>query len=154
MRIVDQNGRVFGRVNFIDLTAAITAILVAAAAYGYFSAPHRTAPESLRTVGGAWCEVVLRLTADQGWLVESIEAGQQERDARTGELLAEVQSAERLPDGDVEVRIHCRAIPEQDGHFSVDGKRLVPGERLKIRTEGCVLEGFIRSARPVERAAP
>jgi hypothetical protein len=153
MAMIDEKGRLFGKLNLLDL-AVITAVLVVfAAAWVRLSAAWHPdqrypLPETMAPV-----EVELVLPPDRDWLVPLIRAegrGAAQRDARSGRVLAELLDARREA-GRAVVSARLQAKQDETGARYYRAKRLVPGVPLELKTDACVVTGVVRRITPVEK---
>ena len=146
MRVTDEQGRLWGKVNVIDLGVVVAVCVVVVVAYVQLTAPYRVAPQFALPHTRTAVEVDLRLPPDQTWMERFVVTGLQQRDPRSGEIVAEVLGCRSTEDGGLAVDVRLVAVRDPgagEGRLMFGNRRLVPGELLRIETEGCVIEGRI-----------
>jgi len=144
MPLLDQRGKLLGKLNLFDLFVAVLLAALAAIAYHKLSAPHRVAPPYALEENRATILADLQLPADQAWLCELAAPGLAEIDPRTGEPRAEVLGC--TLEGNVAVvslRIH--AVRDAGGRLLFEGVPLLPGRVLELDTDAAIFEGVVRS---------
>lgn len=142
MAILDRDGRLFGRVNLIDLVVIVGVCLVVSVGYVRLTVPYRVAPPFALTETVQWVELDLQLPAEQTWTCDVAEAGIQELDPRSGEAVAEILGC-AVVNGFPEVRVKVRAVRDGSGRLLFENDRLVPGRKLTLETDACILDGIV-----------
>lgn len=150
MPLLDQDGRLLGRLNIFDLFVACVVIALVSIAYVKLSAPNRVAPPFASGETRENVDVALQLPVDQPWMCDYAKPGLGEVDPRTGEPVAEVLGgAVREGFPIVDLRIH--AVRDGAGRTLFEGQPLLPGRMLEINTEAAIFSGVVRT---VKAAAP
>ena len=132
--------RLLGRVNLIDLLVVLLVVLLGAVLYIKLSGSQRIAPQFLTTENAVWVDVELRLPNDRAWLTEHATPGLESLDPRSGKVIAEVR-------GVGQGIIHLRLLAAKDSQERLVFGRgpLVPGRKLILETEQCIIEGYVMS---------
>lgn len=151
MPILDNKGRLFGRINIIDLTALVLILVVLAVAVGSrirggtltqnVRFMHREAP------------VVLTLVPrrDVSFLADQIQAGDSRRDSEG--VMAQVLRVERGESANDPVRLEIwlRARISSEGERMYQIRRLGVGRPIRLEMEDYQVHGYIEA---VEEAGP
>ncbi|MBN2309743.1 MAG: DUF4330 domain-containing protein [Candidatus Hydrogenedentes bacterium] len=145
MGIIDEKGRLFGRLNVIDLLAVAIVCVLTAAVYVKLTSAYRLAPQYLLPREAFSVDVELRLPPDQAWMADYVAAGMRHVDAHSGRILAEILGVEPTPGGSLAVRVRLLVVEGQLDRVLFNGTPVVPGQRLRIETERCVVEGCVSS---------
>lgn len=144
MAIIDEKGRILGRLNLLD--GFVVLMVCALVVWGFLAimAPQRVAsPYPLRS-NEQWVRVDLRLPPERAWMGEHIAKGQRHLDARSGNTQVEVLGvASTETDEGLVVTLRLLAVSDHEGRLVYDGKNLVPGLELRIETEANVIEGRV-----------
>ncbi|MCP4643153.1 MAG: DUF4330 family protein [bacterium] len=143
MRIVDDKGRLFGRVNLLDLFLCAVAVLAGVVGYVKIMAPERSAPVYSAGEADTWVIADVALPPGRAWMVEPAVPGATQIDPRTGTPIAEIVSAESDSDGLVTVRMRLRVAKDSAGRLVFGNILLLPGQRVRIETDACVIEGNV-----------
>jgi len=143
MTLLDERGRLLGRLNLIDLLVVVVLCALVAAAYVRLTASYRVAPPfALPQTTVRWAEVELQLPQTYDWICDAATSGSQEHDPRSGDLVAEVLSCS-LVEGLPHVRLRVCALEDTSARLLFKNDRLVPGRTLRIETENCILDGVV-----------
>jgi hypothetical protein len=140
--LLDKQGRLFGRLNLIDLLVIVAVCLLATVAYVRLTVPYRVAPPFALSETTHWTEVLLQIPAEQTWTCDVATKGIQELDPRSGEPTAEVLGCTTV-NGFPQVHLKVRAVQDANGRLLFENDRLVPGRQLTIETDACTLDGII-----------
>jgi len=140
MRLIDEKGRLPGRLNVVDLFVVVLVCLVVAVGYVKLAAPHRITPQHLLPKTRTWVEVEVRAPA---WLAPFASTGLVQRDPRSGEVVAEIVGCRQTADGAAAVAVQLLAARDAQGRLIFGDKLVVPGQWLLIETDGCVVEGAV-----------
>jgi len=143
MRFIDDKGRLFSKLNVIDLLIVLVVCLVVAVAYVKLTSPFRITPQYALPDSGEWIEVEIVLPSEQSWMNAFAEPGLTQLDARSGERIAEVLGSRQNEDGLTVVEARVRAGRDRQGRKIFDRHLLVPGQKVRIETEACVIEGYV-----------
>jgi hypothetical protein len=152
MRFIDDKGRLFRKLNVIDLLIVLVVCLFVAVAYVKLTAPYRIAPQYPLPDSGEWIEVDIVLPSEQSWMKAFAAPGLTQLDARSGERIAQILGSHENKDGLTVVVARVRAGRDRQGRKIFDRHLLVPGQKVRIETEECVIEGYV--ARLAEADSP
>ncbi len=154
MPVMDKKGRFFGLFNVVDVALALALVLAGGAVYLKLSAPQRGALDHYQSREDAWIDVVIWLPPERAWLAESLTSGQEQRDHRSGRVSAVLQKVEITEGGGLEAHVRLRGTQEEEARYFWGGRHLLAGERIRIRLEEALLEGWLRRVRPADVAGP
>lgn len=147
MRLLDNRGRLFGRMNVIDLTVVAVLCAVGAAVYVRVSGVGRPVQPYALDTNTVRAIIDLRLPAEHAWLDPHIEPGLHQADPRTGEVVAEVVSKQIDAAGGLVVTARLRAVRDSRDRLLYGDGPLVPGRKLTIETPMCHIEGIVADVR-------
>ena len=142
MPLLDREGRLFGRLNLIDLAVIVSVCLIASVAYVRLTVPYRVAPPFALSKTIHWVQLDLQLPAQQTWTCDVAKPGVQELDPRSGAPIAEILGC-AVVNGFPEVHLKVRAVMDASGRLLFENVRLVPGRKLTLETDACFLEGIV-----------
>jgi hypothetical protein len=145
MKLIDEQGRVFGRFNVVDCVALLLILVVAVVAIGS------------RVRGGGLMQNVQFVQRDQpahvrlvlerelSFLVDVIRPGDEARDTRG--VTARVLAVERDPDdaGQVSVVLWLRARIATEGVRMFGKFRLRPGSPMRVQPAQYQLRGYVQT---------
>lgn len=143
MRLLDDQGKVFGKLNTFDLFIAVVVVTVAALLYRWLAAPYRVAPPYALDENQVSVHADLQLPPGQRWMCDQVKVGAVEVDPRTGAPRAEVTGCAVEEDSAV-ITLTVHAIRDGQGRLLFEGEPLVPGRTLQLETEVAILEGVVR----------
>ena len=153
MRWIDERGRLFGRLNVIDLAIVILVCVLTVLAYSAIVKRYRiVSPYPLSTNTG-WVKTDIRLTPERSVLQSLIKPGLKELSLRNGLPVAEILSCHTIPEGGMQVSVRLCVSHDRAGRIYYEGTPLLPGRSLRIITETCIIEGFVVSP-PVPETTP
>lgn len=146
VRWLDRQGRIFGRVNIIDLAIVMLVCVVTALAYSAIVKRYRmVSPYPLSTNTG-WVRTEIKVSPERAILQPLIKPGLKELSVRNGFPVAEILSCKAAPDGGLLVSVRLCVSRDHEGRIYYEGTPLLPGRSLRINTDTCILEGFTASA--------
>lgn len=151
MRLLDEKGRLLGRVSIIDLAILAIALAGGALTYRFLAQPARIAPPFPLESRQAWVAAGLYIPPERAWLAGAIPLHAAERDPRSGEPIAEITGVRPHDSGGLVVAVRLRAVYDSQQRLVYGPELLVPGRELAIRTEQCHLSGHIMSVEPEKR---
>jgi hypothetical protein len=148
--LLDPKGRLFGKVNILDLALVLLAIAVGAALFMKLTPAYRPAPAMPAPGAGLNARIVIRLEPDCAWLAEHIAPGDKAVDPRSAEVVFEVQTV-NAAEGWLDVEALVRTGADSEDRLFFGNRLLLPGQRFEVATQSCVIEGRVAE---VERISP
>ena len=144
MALIDERGRLFGRINLVDLFVVLFVCAAGAVAYSWLTPSYRVAPPYSLSSKGVWIEVDLYVESELAWIGESLTPGQVRLDPRSGRVMAEILGTEEIGShGGLVVHTRLQAVGDEAGRYFFQGKTLVPGQEIRIETDESVIEGRV-----------
>lgn len=150
MPLLDERGRLLGKLNLFDLFVSLLVVTLVALTYFKLSSPYRVAPPYASNTSSVTVVASLQLPAEQAWMCEVIQAGNAELDPRTGQPRAEVRGCTVI-DGVPVIELTVFAVRDDAGRLLFEGAPLLPGRTLQLETETAILEGVVQR---VDSGAP
>lgn len=154
MPILDSKGRLFGRVNIIDLAALVLILVVLVVAVG---ARFRggTLTQNMRFLQrDAPVVVTLVLRDDASFMADQVRVGDARRDAEG----VRAQAARVLPapghGGPARVEIWLRSSVSSEGRRMYGAHRLQVGHPFRVELEEYQLHGYVESIEEAGEAPP
>jgi hypothetical protein len=143
MPLLDNNGRVLGKINLFDLFLVLVVVAVAALAYQRLTVDYRVAPPYALETRQVVVNLDLQLPPERAWLCDETLPGLMETDPRSGEARTEVLVCE-VRDGVPVVSLTIYAVRDGAGRILFKGSPVLPGRKIQLETEAVILEGVIR----------
>ena len=153
MRWIDGQGRLFGRLNVIDLVIVVLVCVLTALAYSVIVKRYRTVSPYPLSSNTGWVRTELRLTPERAVLQSFITPGLKELSVRNGLPVAEILLCSGTPDGGLLVSVRLCVSRDKANRIYYEGTPLLPGRSLRINTNACIIEGFVAST-PVPETDP
>ncbi|MBU1727272.1 MAG: DUF4330 domain-containing protein [Candidatus Omnitrophica bacterium] len=146
MRIIDKNGRVFGKVNIIDFVLILLAVLAVFAVSVNKFMPNRAIKNIRRMPQQEDCIVKVILDKERVFLVKDIKVGDGQRDIENN-FVAQITGIrkEEIPDSPdaYVVSVSIKATVDNSGFFIYGKSILRPGEVFSFETKDYLLRGII-----------
>lgn len=153
MGVLDEQGRLWGRVSILDLAAVLGAAAVALGAYLLVVRGGNVMPANLDADARQWVELECWLPPEEAWLIGAVGPGSTQYEARSGRPIARVLGPVDL-DGQGGVRVAVHAVPQANGAWVWRRLPLVPGQPVVFRTDEGVLETKLYRVAGPMAAAP
>jgi hypothetical protein len=145
MKIIDDKGRLFGKINIFDIMILLLVALLGVATYVGITSPHRfsriiTGKPEYRQV-----KVTVILPESMHWLKEYIRVGDVQR-GRYGGVIAEIRKVEdRLSHNNeyllVELKVKATVTPGE--RLSFGGRLLRVGEDFLFKSRDVKFKGYV-----------
>ena len=150
---LDQQGKLFGRLNIIDLGVVVLVCALTALSYSAIVKRYRTVSPYPLSANTGWVRTDIILSPERAVLQPYLKPGSRELSARNGLPVAEIVSSSPNADGSLTVQVRLCVSQDSAGRMYYDGTPLLPGRSLRINTNSCIVEGFVASS-PVPEAGP
>ena len=143
MPLLDQNGRLFGKLNLFDLFVVLMVVAMVVLGYRWLTVDYRVAPPYTLDSTAVAIEIDLLLPPGREWLCDYVTEGLEEKDPRSGTPRARLRGC-RTEDGRTLVQVELNGVRDGSDRILYRGEPLLPGRELRLETEAVLLEGVVR----------
>lgn len=163
MKIIDSQGKLFSKINIIDLAIVIAVIVLAGSAFMKFDKAEKTM-SSDKVI-----EYTVEVTEVRKPTIDALNKNSEIKDDETKKILGEITDIEiskaaqnvQLADGtykkvelqdkfDLLLTVRVKGTETEDNFYTMEGKKLIVGDHLDINNGNVLCLGIIRSAQVIE----
>ena len=163
MKIIDSQGKLFSKINIVDLAIVIAVIVLALSAFMKFDKSEKTMSSD------KVLEYTMEVTKIRKPTIDALNKNSEIKDDETGKILGEIIDVEvskavdnvELADGtykkvqlqgkfDLLLTVRVKGTETEDNFYTMDGQKLIVGYEFDINNDEVICTGTVRSVHIAE----